>query len=72
MTLRNITLALLIVFALGGVVNQTADLNSSRPVARIVNRFAQWGLRWMLWYRIREPQAYETVGPNEIDHRSAL
>ena len=69
---RNVIIALLIVFALGGVLNESSFLDGSRSLSRVVNRAARWGLRWALWYRIRKPQSVHTVGPDEIDHRRAL
>jgi len=79
MTVKNIIIALLIVFALGGVANQTSWIGGDRPLSRTVNRFAKWGLRWALWSN--RPKLFRDevgqcepreVQQGEVDHRSAL
>lgn len=74
MNWKNIIIALLVVFALGGYVNQQEDHRRSRerPLARLVNNIAEFGLKYFFWQKIQEPLTVNAVNPGEIDHRSAL
>jgi hypothetical protein len=72
---KSIMIALLIVFALGGVVNKDTWFGADRAIGRTVNKVARWGLRYALFKRLRKVNEVEVQGviqEGEIDHRSSL
>lgn len=79
MNYKSLAIALLIVFALGGYIGQgTAMPSRERPLARIVNRAAEYGLAWMLWSKFTAPETkkgneMQSVNvPGEINHSRSL
>lgn len=79
MNYKSLAIALLIVFALGGYIGQGTSMPSrERPLARLVNRAAEYGLTWMLWSRFTKPESKEgnemqSVNvPGEINHSRSL
>lgn len=77
MNYKNLAIALLVVFALGGYIGQGQSVPTrDRPLARIVGRFAEYGLQWMLWSKFTKPEAHADNQmqqlPGEISHSRSL
>jgi hypothetical protein len=79
MNKKNLAIALLVVFALGGYIGQgQAVPTRDRPLARIIHRAAEYGLTWMFWSRFTRPEVKEgnemqSVNvPGEIVHSRSL
>ena len=71
MNVRNVIIALLIVFALGGYVNRGRFIDWG--LNRAVNGAARLGLRYFIKRKFNEPQPeYRAVVPGEIDHSRSL
>ena len=69
MRTKNVIVALLIVFALGGYVNRGRIIDWT--MNRTVNSVARLGLRWFIKKRFNEPE-YKALPPGEIDHSRSL
>lgn len=71
MNVRNVIIALLIVFALGGYVNRGRFIDWG--VNRTINGAARLGLRYFIKKKFSEvePQ-YKAVLPGKIDHSRSL
>ena len=74
MKYRSIIIAMLIVFAIGGIANKDSMFGADRAISRTVNRMARWGLRLAILKRFHDRHEVQGAVPEEgeISHRDAL